>query len=217
MMQSKTMPLANINEQVVTLRNTDKALLLLDAITEHIELSKTTEEANDLRTQLEVVNAFLKRKIPGAGMKRSDKYKIGYDMNKAYLRASVKAGELWDIVENKRSPGRPSKTVRNTTINILEAGFRDHHDVANCVKASRLHKEDQRTYFEECLNETKMPTLSGMVNTWNLLNPEDPEPLTFQDYLRTAIGAVNALYDYCDLDQTELIEKALDNLEALKA
>ena len=88
-----------------------------------IALSKTPEEANFFRTRI----AALQKLIP----KRRETFADAFDAATAYLKASIKAGELWAGVENKRprgEKGHRSNVENSTLLSATDVGFADRKD-----------------------------------------------------------------------------------------
>lgn len=139
---------------------------------EALELAKTTDDVNEVRHQIETVGRWIARRIPTEITVRALQLKTANKWNNLFLGACIKAGETWDVAE--KFSGRPSNKVskKSHLLTSQEAGFSSNRDARNCVKASKIHDEDYRTYKEECDKNGRQYTIGGLVKVYDLLNPK---------------------------------------------
>ncbi len=113
-----------------------------------LELAKTTDDVNQVRHQIETVGRWIARRIPTEITDRANQLKKANKWNDLFLGACIKAGEAWDVAE--KFSGRPPEKVKDDLLTAQQTGFSSNRDARNCVKASKIHDEDYRTYKEEC-------------------------------------------------------------------
>ena len=139
---------------------------------EALELAKTTDDVNEVRHQIETVGRWITRRIPTEITVRALQLKTANKWNDLFLGACIKAGEAWDVAE--KFGGRPPEKALQDghLLTAQQSGFSSNRDARNCVKASKIHDEDYRTYKEECDKNGRQYTIGGLVNVYDLLNPK---------------------------------------------
>src|SRR3990172_6040422 len=75
------------------------AKVILPRIEYALELARTPEEANTIRSQIETVQTYLKRELPKFVKERWEGFESSHTCEMLYLKASAKAGQLWAGVE----------------------------------------------------------------------------------------------------------------------
>lgn len=133
----------------------EKALARVSEAERRIAEAKTPEDANLLRRQIPALKKLL-------GI-RKKAYEEAFPLAVAYLKACIKAGELWAATENKRPEGRPKKTVAVATVSATDVGFTDREDASRCVRLAQAAADDQlNTYLEDCRQHGAMPSPFGL-------------------------------------------------------
>lgn len=140
-----------------------------------IDKLQSPEEANILRAQIDAATKLL----PQVVQDRQKRWKYAFDGNWSYIEASIKAGELWNNIEDKASPGgdRFSKHSQNfaNAISSSAAGFKTSQDATMCSRLATMHSEDVRTYKDDCEDSDKLPSLGGLYMWWKKLNGIEDE------------------------------------------
>lgn len=174
---------------------------------------ETIEEANEVRSRLQTIHTYIKRKLPGD---RVHKLKKNNEWAKAYLTASRIAGAMWKDAE--KFDGRPpEKREINHALKFTaqELGFADRFDARKCEKISLVNDQDFELYIKECNENGRQATLSGLVGIYDLINPkEDNEPATVSLYKRLS-GTIKNLIKWkeeAEGDTKELIGTAIEVL-----
>ncbi len=149
-----------------------------------LELAQTPQETNEIRAQIETVTTYIKRALPGVMKERHRQFEITHPAEMLYIRASAKAGQLWEACEDKAKHGgdRRSNDFQEKNysleISVIDAGFKGSADATTCKRIGELDEEDIRTFEEETLKGMKQPTLYGLERVWKLLNESNPpEPI----------------------------------------
>ena len=136
-----------------------------------LETAETNEEINKVRHQIETIGRWISRMIPTEITDRALQLKTANKWNDLFLGSCIKAGEAWDVAE-KFNGRPPEKALQNGHLLTAERiGFSSNRDARNCVKASKVHTEDYRTYKEECDKNGRQYTIGGLVKVYDLLNP----------------------------------------------
>jgi hypothetical protein len=167
-------PLTQLQKDVehFTQGNTPVAIIadqLYPRAMEALELAETTDDVNKVRHQIETVGKWIARRIPTEITDRARQLKKANKWNDLFISACVKAGEAWDVAE--KFSGRPPED--SDLLTAQQSGFSSNRDARNCVKASKIHEEDYRTYKEECDKNGRQYTIGGLVKVYDLLNPKD--------------------------------------------
>lgn len=155
------------------------ARVLYPRIERAIELANTPEEVNELRAQIETINTYIKRALPKFIKERQEQFKTTHEGDMLYVRASGKAGELWDACEDKRLHGGDRKSIQVANspldkLSVTDAGFKGSRDATTCKRIGDLHDEDLRTYDEDTFQNMKQATLNGAERVWLMLFQADP-------------------------------------------
>lgn len=202
--------LATINNQSPT----ELAYSIIPRISQAIELARSPEEANELRAKLDTVNTYIKRALPKFIQDRLGQFLVAFKGNKAYLEASAKSGALWHSAENKNPAHRPKSGAATPLLSAIDAGFSDRWDAQKCVKASQVDRQDRELYYDLCLQDSRMPTLAGLVNLWKVDHGGDPDG--FQEALKRAIATVKYLLNTANDEQVQIVDNVVCALEDLK-
>lgn len=176
-----------------------------------LELAQTSEEANEIRTQIETVNTYLKRELPKYIKDRRKEFENTHKGDMLYLQASAKAGQLWEKCEDKMPSHRPSNNCKNLYTSATDAGFKGRADSMTCQRIGEiLDTEDWRVYSEETFENMRQPTLYGAECVWKMLfKAEPPEPIEGKyriiyadppwSYSNARFGGTTTPDDYYDL------------------
>ena len=134
----------------------------------NIELAKTPEDANLLRAKIDAARKIL----PQVVKDRNLRWDYAFDGNWAYVEASIKAGELWNAVEDKASAGRQwdnSKLISNK-ISSADAGFKNSVDATMCSRLATYDgvwtEQEIDDYKNNCDDYHKLPSLGGLYAYW---------------------------------------------------
>jgi hypothetical protein len=131
-----------------------------------IELAKTPEEANVIRAKIDAA----RRLLPQIIKDRLERFGYAFEGNWAYIEASIKAGELWNSLEDKRGRGeRLEVKSQKIAISATDAGFASSQDATICSRLAEMDEEDIHTYKEDCRDSDKLPTLGGLYRWWKEL------------------------------------------------
>jgi len=150
----------------------EDAISVIPLLEAQIERSRSTEEVNRIRAEIETVMAYIENMLPKRGADRQQTFNTAILAAKTYIKASSKAGELWGIVRERIARGRPTDNA-NDRLNFQSAGFTSHMDATRCVRASDIDDQDLKIYFEECYANLRMPTLNGINRIWKMLQEEN--------------------------------------------
>lgn len=137
----------------------EKALARISEAERRIAEAKTPQEANVLRRQIGAIQKLLG--------KRKEEHGIAFDAATAYLKACVKAGELWKATENKKRRGGIGGSGSNvsdlTLVSAEDAGFTSREDARVCVRLAEA-QDDLDTYLEDCEQQIPpaIPSPTGM-------------------------------------------------------
>lgn len=143
-----------------------------------IEKLKTPDEANLMRAQIDAA----KKLLPQIVKDRNERWDYAFEGNWAYVEASIKAGELWNAVGNKREFHRPSETTENTAVSTIDAGFKDSKDATVCSRLASYDgvwkEQDVEDYKNECDDTHKQPSLGGLYMYWKKITgaEDDSKP-----------------------------------------
>lgn len=125
-------------------------------------IDANTQEANVIRRQVSALQKLIGDRL--------EAYHVAWEGGKAYCEASAKAGEEWEKLSDKRPQGQNTSSQNFAkTISVSDAGFASSQDATVCVRVGELHQEDRRTYYDECANNDKIPTLGGLYTVWREL------------------------------------------------
>jgi len=134
---------------------------------------ETVEEAGALRAKIETIAKQIAPRL------RQDRFK----WCRGNVEACIKHGELWNACENKARrtdtllEGSRSKIIENgDIISVADAYFKNHMNARMCGAIATLEQEQVRSYFEECDDTNKMPSLGGAYKFWLQFNPKDEIP-----------------------------------------
>ena len=125
------------------------------------------QELKLIRAKIAAVAALAKQ----AGTTRKDDWLLAFNAMKAFVISSIHAGKLWSEIEDKRGPGQSDSALPNWE----SAGFTSRNDAMVCQRLSWLDSEDIRVYFEDCLDNTRLPSVGGLYRIWQDYFGEPPE------------------------------------------
>jgi len=204
-----------------------------------LDEADSVEQANEIRHQIETVVLYVNKRIPSETGERWKQLKKANKGNELFLLACRKAGLIWDMME--KYAGRPTNPDERSgqklpLFTAQQAGFADRHDASRCAKISRIHEEDFRTYKTECDANGRQYTLGGLVNVYDMLQPNPKEsdgggdkgsPIDRMHGIHKKIlGLLTDLYDDAEKDwSTEtghlekafsLVQKAIESAESRK-
>lgn len=123
-----------------------------------IQSINTPQEAAEMRAHI----AALIQLVPQMSNDRRESWKMAYEGNRAFVIASIKAGEIWAQIDGRRGPGQTDASLPNWE----NAGFSSRNDAMTCQRLAELDAEDVRVYFEDCLDNNRMPTVHGLHAIW---------------------------------------------------
>jgi phage N-6-adenine-methyltransferase len=188
---------------------------LIPKLKKTLELVKTPEQANDVRTMFDMAKAYLKQQLPKAVSNRIEQYRLMHPAEVGYIEAAAKAGAIWIEEPNKSLVGNPNWADPPNSVSVEEFGFRDRRDATRCKRAAELHPEDLRTYFELAEQNLDSVTLNGVEQKWHMLHPHigynsgEDEWYTPEEYVilaRKTMGSINL--DPASSDEANKIIKA---------
>jgi N6-adenosine-specific RNA methylase IME4 len=158
------------------------ALVYYPRMEQAIELAETPEEINEIRSQIDTVNTYIKRALPKFLQERRKQFDITHQGEMLYIEASRKAGAMWDAVEGKAKAGgdRQSKhsNGRNNGISVQDVGFNNPVDAMRCRRiGAELDDEDVREYSEYTYENQIHATVNGMERIWRMLQDTEIVPI----------------------------------------
>ena len=148
--------------------------LLIPRALNALDECKTMDEVNEIRAQIDSVQTYIKRRLPGEVKDRKKRLINSNRASTAYLKASRIAGAMWRTTDHLQ--GRPPKKGDlSHALSAEESGFLDRFDARKCVKASLVEDQDFEIYIKECNENLRQVTLSGLAGIYDLLNPKEDE------------------------------------------
>lgn len=142
-------------------------LAIIQNVGSEIELARTPEEANVIRAKIDAA----RRLLPQVIKNRLERFGYAFEGNWAYIEASIKAGKLWNSLDNRatQGDGMAKRSQKIANISSGDVGFATSQDATMCSRLAEMDKEDLRTYKEDCRDSDKLPTLGGLYQWWKVL------------------------------------------------
>lgn len=163
---------------------------------ETLDYAVNVDQVNRIRHQITAVVGYVNTQLKKTMSDRKDYLANANKGNRTYLNACIRAGAMWKVAE--KPSGRPAKDdVESGKLLTAEiAGFTSRRDAQRCVRASELHDEDLRIYFEECDKNGRQYTLGGLEYVWIMTNKPRPEeePGKVKFKKRSLVERIDALH-----------------------
>lgn len=163
----------------LAIQNKDDAVEIIDSLygraLQALDYADNVHEVNRIRNQLSAVVGYVNGELKITMSGRKDFLANANKGNRTYLETCIRAGAMWSVAE--KPAGRPAKDdIESGQLITAEiAGFTSRRDAQRCVRAALLHKEDLRTYFEECDKNGRQYTLTGLEYVWIQLQPKEED------------------------------------------
>jgi len=161
-----------------------------------LDYAEDMDQVNRVRHQITAVVGYVSAELKKTMTGRKDYLASANKGNRTYLEACIRAGAMWAVAD--KPSGRPSNDdVESGQLLTAEiAGFTSRRDAQRCVRASEIHDEDLRTYFEECDKNGRQYTLGGLEYIWIMINKPRPEeePGKVKFEKRSLVDRIDALH-----------------------